>query len=76
MSYEDGILKITQKQIDKHKFLCERFSCNVELRNYQLVESESDADQIGAWYGKPRDPNSEKPGIMYIAILPDGSSHS
>jgi hypothetical protein len=74
--YEYPALKITQKQVDKHLFLCERFNCNVELGDYQLVESESDADQMGAWYGKSRDPNSEKPGIMYIAILPDGSSHS
>tara|TARA_Y100000310_G_scaffold331036_1_gene403870 strand:+ start:135 stop:401 length:267 start_codon:yes stop_codon:yes gene_type:complete len=69
-------LKITQKQIDKHNLLCERFKCNVALPlDYEIVEDESDAETMGAWYGMSKDV-SKKPGIMYIAILPDGSSHS
>jgi hypothetical protein len=72
--YEPPTMKITQKQVDKHLHLCDKFDCKVELPAYELVEDESEADQIGAWYGRANSNN--KPGIMYIGILPDGSSHS
>jgi hypothetical protein len=78
MSYEDydyPVLKITQKQIDKHNLLCEKFDCKVKLPiGYEIVDDESQADQMGAWYGNST--SDDKPGIMYIGILPDGSSHS
>ena len=77
MSYDNygyPVMKITQKQVDKHLFLCDKFDSNVELPEYELVEDESEAEMIGAWYGTPT--RNNKPGIMYIGILPDGSSHS
>ena len=77
MSYDNygyPVMKITQKQVDKHLFLCDKFDSNVELPEYEVVEDESEAEMIGAWYGHATTDN--KPGIMYIGILPDGSSHS
>ena len=71
--YQYPVLKITRKQIEKHIFLCDKFDCNVELPEHLVVADEKEADTMGAWFGEPR---NDKPGAMYIAILPDGSSHS
>ena len=71
--YQYPVLKITQKQIEKHIFLCDKFDCSVELPEHLVVADEKEADMMGAWFGEPR---NDKPGAMYIAILPDGSSHS
>ena len=73
--YGYPLMKITQKQVDKHLFLCDKFDCNVELPQHELVTEEKEAQMIGAWYGTP-DPRNNRPGIMYIGIHPDGSSHS
>ena len=73
--YQYPVLKITRKQIEKHIFLCDKFDCSVELPEHLVVADEKDAEMMGAWYGTPH-PRNKKPGIMYIGILPDGSSHS
>lgn len=70
----DFKLKLTQKQLDKHIILCDRFDFNTTMAiDYVIVEDEKEADEVGAWYGAPRD---RRPGKQYITILPDGSSHS
>lgn len=61
------MLKVTQKQIDKHDFLNSHNNRGrepVKLPEVEIVP-ESEAQNIGAVYG-----------TIYICILPDGSSHS
>ncbi len=73
-SYAPVPFLITEKQVAKHLFLCDRFNSNVQLPDgYVITEDEDEAQSMGAWFGEPR---NDKPGAMYIAILPDGSSHS
>jgi hypothetical protein len=59
------MLKVTQKQVDKHNALNKRFNAENTFPDGHEIVPEREAQSIGGTYGS-----------MYICILPDGSSHS